>query len=183
MTMDDIRKQLMEAAAKGDVEAVLKLTAEADKLKKAEAKEKAEAAAKEAAELAGVRTELAEKIGAALKPVSAKLFYDKATQTDSTNAVLEGVKATGYYFEYSVEKGISFGLRHPTVKVAHSGGGGNTGKSKAEFGMSLDEIFQKFATDEDKAKLEAAASNSAKWTVKVTVKKAAIAAGLLQPVK
>ena len=182
MTMDDIRKQLMEAAAKGDVEAVLKLTAEADKLKKAEAKEKAEAAAKEAAELAGVRTELAEKIGAAFKPVSVKLFYDKATQTDSTNAVLERVKATGYYFEYSIEKGISFGLRHPTVKVAHSGGG-NTGKSKAEFGMSLDEIFQKFATDEDKAKLEAAASNSAKWTVKVTVKKAAIAAGLLQPVK
>jgi len=182
MTMDDIRKQLMEAAAKGDVEAVLKLTAEADKLKKAEAKEKAEAAAEEAKKLAGVRTELAEKIGAAFKPVSVKLFFDKATQTDSTNAVLEGVKATGYYFEYSIEKGISFGLRHPTVKVAHSGGG-STGKSKAEFGMSLDEIFQKFATDEDKAKLEAAASNSAKWTVKVTVKKAAIAAGLLQPVK
>ena len=73
------------------------------------------------------------------------------------------------------------GLDVPVIK-AHKAGAGATGKTKTEFGVSLNEVFEKFATPADKAKL-AGASNSRQWQVKVAVKKRALAAGLLAPVK
>lgn len=183
MTIDEIKGKLLAASAAGDVEAIIKLGKELDSLRKQDAKAEAERITKENEALAGKRQEIAEKIGAAFKNVAGRVFFDKATNTDSTSKVLEEVKATGYYFEYSIEKGLSYGLKHPTTAKHISKGGGATGTSKKEFGMSLQEIVDKWATDEEKAAIDAATSNSKSWQLKVSVKKRVIASGDLKPIK
>jgi len=88
------------------------------------------------------------------------------------------------------------GLLIPAIKTRKANGGGGGGKTRDEFGMSLSEVFDKFATSEDRAKLEEAeakdksaseklgkTTNSNAWRVKNEVKKAALAAGLLAPAK
>ena len=84
----------------------------------------------------------------------------------------------------------------PSVKAKTArSGGGSTGKSKGEFGLTLDEIYQKFKTADDEGKmsdaitkdeqvkLEKGKSNSVnQYNVKLAVKKNAIATGILKPI-
>ena len=76
----------------------------------------------------------------------------------------------GWGFTYKIdqavpnEAGVSYksvGLLTAVVK-AHktSGGGGASGKSVYEYGLSLQQIFDKFATDADKEKLALADTGS-----------------------
>jgi len=66
------------------------------------------------------------------------------------------------------------------IKAPKAGNGGyQGGKTKDEYGMSLGDVFEKFANNDERTKLAAATSNSTQWQVKVAVKKRAIAEGLL----
>ena len=104
---------------------------------------------------------------------------------------LPAMKAWG--FTYKVDKANpsepdvvykTVSLSTAVVKVRKAGGGGGAvGKSKDEYGLSLQEIVDKFATDDEKVAITGAETNSKSWQLKVAVKKAAIAAGKLAPVK
>lgn len=185
MTLEQLNKAIAEAGAKFAAEqteenfTALQAAMKArDKAKAEVAKEQAEKARAEAEALAGKREALATAIHQQVR----QLGLDKS---------LAEVKSWG--FTYKLDKMVpnesdtsykSVALSVQTVKVkTGKGGGGNTGKSKDEYGKSLGEIFEEFANDEDRTKLAAATSGSAQWQVKVAVKKAAIASGALKPVK
>jgi hypothetical protein len=179
ITLDVLKAQIAEAATSGDDAKLTALIREYNARKAETAKAIAAAAEAEAQKLAGVRAKLAGKIHESI--VSGKPILDILV-------ALSDVKATGFTFKVDEPDGVSYkavALTVPVVKAAKAakGTGGTHTTSKAEYGMTLDEIFQAHATAEDKAKLEAAEGNSAKWQVKNGVKKAAIAAGLLSPAK
>lgn len=178
LTLDQLKAKIAEAATNGspDFDSLIR---QYNSRKSEVAKALQEASQKENEALAGARQELATKIYQAVKGI-VKV------------ADLEAVKAHGYIFKLDEPDATgtmvhykSVALLVPVLKAAKKTGGtgGTRTSSKAEFGLSLDEIFQKFATAEDKAKLEATEGNSAKWQVKNAVKKAALAAGKLQPAK
>ena len=185
MSLADLQKQMSEALAANDVRKIEEIATAIVRSKSERAREEAELARKESEALAGKREELANSIKSMVK----KLGLDKS---------IADVKAKG--FNYTIdhkedEKGRldpngsvrvtgGVGLIVPAVKARKAGGvGGGAGKTKDEFGMSLTEVFDKFATKEDQEKLATAESNSAQWQVKNSVKKRAIKDGLLAPAK
>ena len=185
-TYDELKAIIAQAITDGNDALFNETITKMARMKSELARQAAEKSKQEAESLAGVRGEKAKVIHAAIKSlgldtilteVKAKGFTYKLDATDAN-----GVMVTYQAVELTV----------PIVKtrMGHSGGGGNVGKSKAEYGVSLTEIFDKFATEADKAKIDTIdadttkdvkAKNSGKWAVKVSVKKAAIAAGLLKP--
>jgi len=168
----ELQAKMSEAIASGDVEAIEEIASQIVKTKSDRHKAEAEVIKKDAEKLAGVREKLAVNIWNMLKGIP-----DFVKQ-------LEDVKATGFTYKLDTEelKYKSVALTVPTVRTGKGGTTGG-GKSKDEFGMSLGEIFDKFATDADKVKLAEASTNSAQWQVKVAVKKAALASGALKPIK
>jgi len=176
MTIQDLQAQMADAIAKNDVAAMETIAAQIVAGKRDRAKVEADRLLKESEALAGKREALAASIQAAVKAMA----LDKA---------ITDVK--GWGFTYKVDKAnpnepdITYKAVALTTAVvkAHKAGGGASGKSKDEYGLSLGEIFDKFATDEDKTKLAGATTGSSQWQVKVAVKKRAIADGKLAPVK
>jgi hypothetical protein len=191
-TYEQLKVLAMQALTDGNDTEFLKISAQMRSFKSDIAKAEAEKLKKEAEALSGVRTELAGKIHARIMSQMTKLVTELAT-----------VKATGFTFKVDAPDATgtminykSVELTVPTVKTktARTGGGGSTGKSKSEFGLTLDEIYQKFKTSEDEAKMSEAIakdedvkaktgkSNSVnQYNVKLGVKKAAIASGNLKP--
>lgn len=180
MSIEDLRTQMATAIANNDVQVMEAVAAQIVAGKKDRAKEEAEKLQKEAEALAGKRESLGAEI---FKAIGGE--FDKQ---------LVDLKARGFsYFvktsytvpgQPEVHQQASCGLILVTAaKAPRTGGGGGAGKSKDEFGLSLGEIFDKFATDEDRTKLAAATTGSSQWQVKVAVKKKAIADGQLAPVK
>lgn len=171
-TIDELKAKMKEALASGDTKAIEEVASAITKGKADRRKVEVEAIQKEAEKLAGAREKLASSIWNMLKGIP-----DMPKQ-------LEAVKATGFTYKLDAE-GITYKAVMLAVPSVKRGAGGRTGggKSKDEFGMSLGEIFDKFATQPEKNLLAAAPSNSAQWQVKVAVKKRAIKDGLLAPVK
>ena len=181
-TIEELQGKMKLAVAEfnktGDMKAIQAVSAELNKAKAELAKVEADKIRKEAEELAGKRETLAHQIHQLVRD----LKLDKA---------IIGVK--GWGFTYKVDKANpsepdvsykSVQLAVATVKAKTGKGGvGATGKSKDEYGKSLGEIFEEYATVEDIENLAKATSNSSQWQVKVAVKKRAITAGLLKPVK
>jgi len=202
--MTDIKElsaKLAEAIANNDVAAIETLSAEVVKSKTERHKAEIEKERKEQEALAGKREALTKEILSSVKAGTVPANLDKR---------LAEVKAKG--FTYTIdhnedEKGRidpngsvkvtgGVGLLIPAIKARKANGGGGGGKTKDEFGMSLSEVFEKFATSEDRAKLAEAEAKDAEikaktgksnsvnaYNVKQAVKKAAIAAGLLAPAK
>lgn len=177
MTMTDLQQQMATAIANNDVKKMEELAGQILKGKTERIKAESEQVRKEQEALAGAREILATKIHKTVKAM--KLDQE-----------LRDVKS--WAFTYKVDKANpneldivykAVALTTATVKAHKVGGGGGAGKSKDQFGMSLTEIFDKFATDADKADLDKATTNSAQWQVKNKVKKQAIADGKLAPVK
>lgn len=178
MSIVDLQKQMAEAISKNDVAGMEAIAAQIVAGKRDRAKVEAERLQKESEALAGKREALAARIHARVQELG-------------LDSQLKEVK--GWGFAYKVDKANpaepditykSVSLTTAVVKAPRAGGGGGgAGKSKDEYGMSLGDIFDKFATDDDKAKLAAATTGSSQWQVKVAVKKQAIAAGKLAPVK
>lgn len=187
-TLEQLKQDIAIAATTGDDNAFNALIKEYNSRKGEVAKQLAQAAAKEAEALAGDREKLAVEIHNGIMLLA---YYstkpDKVKQGTGLLADLGdkliAMKASGFTFKLDTPEVTykSVALAVPVIKV--SKGGGTHGSSKGEYGMSLQEIYDKFATDEDKVKMAAAEGNSAQWQVKNAVKKAALAAGTLKPAK
>lgn len=171
-----LQARMAEAIAKGNIAGIEAIAQEIVKSKGDRAKVEAEQLRKEAEALAGER----EKLSKAIHDAVRTLKLDKA---------MKDVKAWG--FTYKVDKAnpaeldVSYkavSLSVQTVKAKTSKGGA-TGKSKVEYGISLQEIVDKFGTDAEKANIASAPNNSRAWQLKVVVKKRAIAEGKLAPAK
>jgi len=181
MSIQDLQAQMAEAISKNDVAAMENVASQIVAGKKDRAKAEAEQLQKEAEQLAGKREDTAAKI------------FELLNVNEGIKSMLKEVKARGFNFyiktsyavpgEPEVHQQASCGLILVQAVKARAVGTSSTGKSKDEFGLSLGEIFEKFATAEDRIKLAAATTGSSQWQVKVAVKKAAIAAGKLAPVK
>jgi len=171
-TLEQLKQDIAIAATTGDDANFNALIKEYNSRKGEVAKALAKAAAAEAEALAGDR----EKLAISLHKAVVKIPDLKSS--------LEAMKATGFTFKLDTDEVTykSVALAVPVIK-APKGGGGTHGSSKDDYGMSLQEIFDKFATDDDRTKLSAAEGNSAQWQVKNAVKKQALKDGLLQPAK
>lgn len=183
--MSDIEKlkaELKTVAATGDIKAILEV---ANKIKAAEVEENKAKVAKAKAEFdakAKEREEIAIAIFEAIKalPVIKRLAEVNATGfTFKLNVPAKAKTDTEDAVEAVVYKSVA--LTVAGIKAPRGNGGYQGGKTKDEYGMSLGDVFDKFATGDEKAKLAAATSNSAQWQVKVAVKKRALAEGLLKP--
>ncbi len=178
-TMDELKAKVAAALASGNDTDFMLAVAAIAKQKSEIAKAQAEQARKESEALAGVRMDMADRIRKAI---------DKAIP--NMPDLLAEVKAFGFHYTpkgwldaNNVPSAKSqVGLTVPQVKAARkatTGGASTIGKTKSEFGMSLGEVYDKFANDEEKAKMAEASTNSAQWQVKVAVKNRAIKEGLL----
>jgi len=184
----ELQVKMAEAIANNDVVAMEAIAGEITKGKSDRHKQEVEAQRKEAEAMAGDREKLAVELWA--YTVKMPGLKDKLT----------ALKATGFTFslDNAETQYKSVALKVPAVgKAKASGGnGGGAGKTKDEFGMSLQEVYDKFKTDEDEVKLaeaqvkdeEASAklgktTNSNAWRVKNEVKKRVIASGELTPAK
>ena len=177
MDIKEVRMALAKAYTDGNEIDIAKLEAELVQAKFLEKQAQALAAKAEADKHAKARQELAITIHKAIK----KLAFDEK---------LAGLKAKGFTYKLDglLENGVPTKYEGVALLVAGipkvgSGKGGNRGKTKDEFGVSLDEVYSRYATEDDKAKMSRALGNSSQWQVKVAVKKRAIADGLLIPVK
>jgi hypothetical protein len=185
MGLEALQKQMSEALAANDVKKIEEVAMAIVKSKSERAKEEADKALKESEALAGKR----ETLASAIKQSVLSLGLDKS---------IAELKAKGFTYtidhkeddkgridpkgEVSVTGGV--GLIVPAIKARKAGGtGGGAGKTKDEFGMSLTEVFEKFATADDRTKLAAAETNSSQWQVKNAVKKRALKDGVLAPAK
>jgi hypothetical protein len=186
-TYEQLKALAMTALTDGNDTEFLKISGQMRSFKAEIAKAEADKLQKEAQAMAGDRAKLAEKILARI-----------VSQFKAIPAELEALKATGFTFYLPDDSSITprVGLSVPTLKAKTARtGGGSTGKSKGEYGLTLDEIYQKFKTGEDEVKMseaiakdeqvkaEKGKSNSVnQYNVKLAVKKNAIAEGKLKPV-
>jgi len=186
-TYEQLKVLAMTALTDGNDTEFLKISGQMRSFKAEIAKAEAEKLKKESEAMAGDRAKLAEK-----------LLTRIVNQMKNLPTELGALKATGFTFYLPSEDSITPRVRLsvPTLKAKTArSGGGSTGKSKGEYGLTLDEIYQKFKTAEDEAKmseaiakdeairLEKGKSNSVnQYNVKLAVKKNAIALGNLKPV-
>lgn len=198
-TLEELQVQIKAAAIAGDNDKVMELAGEIGKFKADVRKAAIEADRKESEALAGVREELAKSIHVVVSGLP------------DIHVSLAKVKAKGFMFKLDIPKGdkdhpegiryLSVQLDTPTIRVKGTGGGG-TGKTKDTYGLSLDEVYEKHATADEKTKMVAAIksdedkatknkagggegknSGGEQWKVKNDVKKRVIASGELKPQK
>ena len=173
--IEELKQALAAALASNEVEAITKASAAIVDYQRGIAKAAAESARAEVEKLSGARTELAVKLNEAIKksPLGkANFSISLESIVLGANLVLlipdivkqvEAVKGTVVKFmlpdDASNTARVALAVL-PTKRVGGGGGGGG-GTSKAEYGLALGEIFDKFATDADKANLASATSNIA----------------------
>jgi len=177
MTVKDLRNALSEVAKTGDVaniRAAVKALDEAEKVQAKELKAKADAEfeAKSAA-----RLELTERIKATIGKVADSFREEVVKLVGLDEAVVR------WSVDYKNGNLIECSILRTKPRAASTGTGGTPrGATKNEYGLSLGQVFEKFASDQDKLDYEKATSGSGQWQIKVRVKKQAIEAGLLKPV-
>ena len=195
-TIDDLKSELSKALASNDVAAITLASQAIVEHQKSIAKAEAEKARAEAEALSGKRTELATELTKTIKASSlgkanfsisvadVKLAAELVKIVPDIAAKVEAVKGTVISYKLPDEQSDTarVALAVVATKRTGTGTGGRAGKTKDEYGLTLHEVFEKFATAEDRVKLEQATSGSAQWQVKLAVKKAAIANGTLKPV-
>lgn len=192
MSLQELQAKMKKAIESGDAKAIEDIAQEIVKSKGDRRKADAAAAQKEAEDLAGVRQSLAELIRQAID----ETIPDLAAQLSKVKCDEFRYQAKGKLDANQTPLADSaVGLNVPVTKKA-STGNGSAGKTKDEFGLSLAEVFEKFATDEDRTKLVKAevkdedvlkrtgkTNRGYQHNVKNEVKKRALADGLLTPSK
>jgi len=176
VSIEELKAQMKIALEGGDDTKVLELASQIHKAKADITRAEQDKLKAESEKLAGGREKTATAIYQAISklPEIAELSRVKAFGfTYKVNGYPEGIEPPITY--------KSVALIVPTVKG--KGGGGGSGKTKSEYGMSLSEIVDKYGTPDEKAKIDAAASNSASWQLKTQVKKRVLAEGLIKPTK
>ena len=195
-TITELQAKMAAAIANNDVKAIEEIAMEIVKGKADRRKSEAEALKKEAEELAGVREKLAGEL--------VKVMH----QVKGLNKMLEDVKVWSFTYtrrgqpdvngvEVTNDR-VSLAIPQAPKSKKSGGGGGNTGKTKDEFGMSLDEVYNKFANEEERGRFASAEAvdvkfatehgltspkQSNRWRIKNEVKKRALKEGLLAPTK
>jgi len=189
-SFDELKAKMLTALQANDIKVVEELAQKIDAGKRERRKAEVAKAQAEATELAGDREALAIEVHKSIKA----LGIDKK---------LVALKSWG--FTYKVDKANpaepdvsykSVALTTAIIKKRASGGNGGAGKTKDEFGISLSEVYVKYGTADDDAKLAEAkvkdeqasaklgkTTNSNQWRVKNEVKKRALAENLIAPVK
>jgi len=176
MSIEELQAQMATAISNNDVAGMEAIALQIVASKKERAKAEAEKLQKESEQLAGKREALAAEIHKQVK----LLNLDKA---------ITDVKGWGFTYKVDKANPAEPDVTYKTVALttaivkSHKAGGGSTGKSKDEYGLSLQEIVDKFATPEEQAAIASAATNSQSWQKKQAVKKRVIAEGKLAPVK
>ena len=197
VTFDGLKKQLQDALASGDVGTITRASQAVADFQRAQARVAAERVREETNRLSGERQALAEeltkiirasKLGKANFSITLEnivLALELVKLAPDIVKQVEAVKGTTVIFKLPDEQSDKARTALAVVPTKRSSGGGvgRTGKTSEEYGMSLNEVYEKFATPEDKAKMADATSNSSQWQIKVAVKKQAIANGQLAPVK
>lgn len=176
-TLDELKAILKQSIETSNDQLFNETVTKIAKMKSEVAKAAADATKKEAEALAGIRQTVGKAIHDTIKGLrlDSKLAEVKAK---GFTYKLDGIPdAQGVPVNY-----LTVDLLIPTIKTARGGTTGG-GKSKAEYGLSLTEIFDRFATQAEKDLLPTLTAHNAAYFHKVAVKKAAIAAGLLQPVR
>ena len=164
VTLDDIKTKLMAAITGGDDAEVMRLSKAVTKFKSDIEKAEANRLAAEAVSLAGEREVIEGILLAAIMPmvkpedllkVKAKSFIFTVAHKEDANGKLD---ANG---EVKVKAGLK--LVVPTVKAKKSGGGGNgTGVTlSSTTGMARKDLIETYATDEEKAEVEAKVQTAA----------------------
>ena len=176
LTLKQAEKALLEASKTGDVGKIRMASKAVDA---AEAREVAEAKAKAKAQWEAqgqARGELTTRVLDAMKIASAPFMAEVIKLVGQELATIKFVAMPEGSYECKIVKAepasvksaqVSKGRKHSTLK---------------EFGKGLDQVYEEFATAEDRAKFELAGSKGSQWNVKVEVKKRAIAEGLLLPI-
>jgi hypothetical protein len=185
--LKELTVQMQAAAAAGNLDAIIAIGKQADALKKSVTKAENEKILARAKELEGARQVFSEKLEKAIRSALARAFPDK-DGIDTLSQELNAIEATGLHVIHVREGNKwTFGGTYQAPKAVKTAKGtstgGGTGKSVQEYGMKLQDIVDKFATEEEKVAIDNAESNSKSWQLKVAVKKRAIEAGLLQPTK
>lgn len=156
-TMKDLLDQLAEAQVAGDVSRIVEVAKAIGAKEKDEKKAKVEAQKAEVEALYGKVQEAVLKIA------------------DKYAAEFEELGIRG--FGYKVE-GRGFSWQGPKASSG-GGGGGGAGKCKAATGMSLQEVFDAYANDTERRKMEGLETGNAKWSLKEAVRKRAASEGLI----
>ncbi len=173
--------KLVEAGTDGGTDALMAAVGNLSKAKGLIAKAKAEALKAEAEALSGIRASKATSIYAII-----------AGNAEIVKALAD-TKAKGFTFTVSglpdatgtpvVIKSVSLAV--PAIKGTRAGVGGGAGKTKTMYGMSLAEVFAKYATSEEQAKLDSCEEpniNSKQWQIKTAVKDRVVESGELKSV-
>lgn len=175
-----LRVEYMVALQANDDVNVERLELAIESERKLEAKAKADALVAEAKALQGVRDGLQGKILDAMGGITIDSL--------KLSKVLKDVKATGFTLRLpddQSDKSRVVLTVSGMPKAKGTGGGGGAGKSVDRHGMTLDEIYNKYKTPEDDAKLaeadklDAKPRNSAQWKIRDNVRLKAIKDGLL----
>jgi hypothetical protein len=190
----DLIADMTKAIAENRIDDIIKLGKQIAAQKGEVNRLEAERIKAEAQALAGVREK------------AATLIHSYLVNDKRIAKLLADTKSLGFTFKLDTAEVNykSVALTVPTAPTAKHTGGGGGGKSQAEFGMKLDEIFAKFATDEQKAEVSKVnanaeekvkvepdagkhaaikhAANSKTYQIKIDVKRKAIADGNLKPV-
>lgn len=198
-TIDTLKAALQTALTSGDVEAITKASQAVVNFQREAAKAQAELARKEAEAMSGQRTELASKLTETLKasPLGKANFTITLEQIELATALVKliphivkevkAVKGTVVSFKLADEQSDT-----PRVALAvlaskkSSSGGGNGKRGK------LQEVFEQFATDDEKQALAKAIEDARAKTPdcrvdgieyqhRSKVYKAAIASGKITP--
>ena len=160
-TFADLKAQLVKAGEAGDDTEIIRLSKLILKRKSDVEKATAEALKREAEALAGVRETLTATImkavsevidPAALLKVKAKGFTITVNHTENEKGQLDPngtVKVTG-----------GCALIVPAIRKTGGGGGGSTGALKSQTGLSRHELIDQYATDTEKAEVQAAQDNA-----------------------
>ncbi|KKN81699.1 hypothetical protein LCGC14_0316110 [marine sediment metagenome] len=173
--------KLVEAGTDGGTDALMAAVGNLSKAKGLIAKAKAEALKAEAEALSGIRASKATSI------------YSIITRNPEIITALSETKAKGFTFTVSglpdatgtpvVIKSVSLAV--PAIKGSRAGVGGGAGKTKTMYGMSLAEVFAKYANADEQSKLESCEEpniNSKQWQIKTTVKDRVVASGELKAI-
>lgn len=190
-TLDQLKAEIALAATSGDDKQFNALIKEYNSRKAEIAKALAEQMRKEEEALAGVRMEVATAIHAEIRS-NKKLMalIDRFAE----------LKSKGFTYRLDEEidgvmtsyKSVSLLTpQAPKARASSGGGAGASGKTKEELGMTLDELFNTYATDEEKGEvaqlraeveggsLDSKKANSKIWAIKNTCKKRVLKDGLL----
>ena len=177
LTLKQAERALLEASKTGDVGKIRMASKAVDA---AEAREVAEAKAKARAQWeaqATARGELTVKVLDAMKVVSTQFLPEIVKLVGKELAIIKFIATPEGSFECKIVKA------EPALgKGTRASKGGGKHSTLKEFGKGLDQVYEEFATAEDRAKFELAGSKGSQWNIKVEVKKRAIAEGMLLPI-